>query len=167
MAMLSPHEVSAGRIADAPAEGLTLVLPRTSYEEPMLVAGIEDRKMAVFLTGQFRLEAFECSSNDALEGMSILGVSIELDGESIFDPGSGSGATLGCLIRRDTVLNIMATVRDGTHGFRRAQPVTLLNGLPACSERQAVAFRKWRVVLGEGDDKRELFAVTIPEPKEN
>ncbi|MEA3043133.1 MAG: hypothetical protein QOH47_971 [Sphingomonadales bacterium] len=165
MTMVYPREICVGSLSHAPAAGLTLLLPRTKYEETMLVAGVETRKIAVFLGAQFRLEAFECSTNDALKGMLIPGVSIELDDESRFNPADGDSPTLGCLIREGVVLSIFATVKDGPHGFKRAQRVALISGLPACAEREAVAFRKWRIVIGEDEDKRELLAMDCPAPK--
>lgn len=161
--MLAPHETVVGNFALAPDTGLTLMLPRSQYEQPMLIAGLPKQKMAIFLGEEFRFHGLSCGDQDNLEGLLIPEVQIELDEVSIFNPADRGGLPPGALIREGTVLNIMAHVRDGRHGFDRLQRVAVLAGLPACAEREAAAFRRWQIVLGEGDDKRVLREVSLLE----
>jgi len=159
--MLSPHEISVGGFPEA--EGLTLMLPRNKHDEPILISAASGEKVAVYL-GSHKYSACPCGDSDGWKGLLIADVSIEVDEASVFDP-DYEDAPLGALVREGPGLNIIAKLPDN-HMINRAQPVALVAGLPACRERVSAGFRKWRVVKGEGQDKRELFAVSLPVPKE-
>jgi hypothetical protein len=160
--MLSPAEFHVGDLANAAAAGLTLFKPRNEYEEPMLFAAGE--KMAISLGGRYAFHAlrFEEAEAHKWAGLVIPGVSLEVDETSAFDAGN-SRAPAGCLVRMGTTLACMANVEDGS--FTRLQNVSLVDGLTACADGQKAGFPKWRIVLGEGEEKRLLLAIDLLEKK--
>jgi hypothetical protein len=161
--MLKPAEFSTGSFPEADASQLTLMLPRRSSEEPILITHAGGEKVAVYL-GQYKYNACPCGDSDAWKGLLIAGVSIEVDEASLFDPGY-EDAPPGSVVREGTGLNIIAKIIDN-HQINRIQPVALLGGLPPCRERTSAGFRKWRLVLGEAEEKRVLFTVDVtPQPQ--
>ena len=84
--MLQPQEIVVGPVNAAEPNSLTLILPRTKYESPMLIAGTPDGLFAIFLGGEQPFHAFDCSGNDTWKGAMIGGVTLELDETSLFDP---------------------------------------------------------------------------------
>jgi hypothetical protein len=162
--MLRPEEFSVGAVRDAAAEGLTLLLPRTEYEQPMLIAAASGAKIAVFLGAEHAFHALDEEINGRFEGILIPSVRIELDPASIFDPSGSQGLPAGTLIREEDTLKIAAFMREGRHGFERLQRVPLLIGLPPGPEREAAAFRRWQIVLGEGDDRKILRELSVALP---
>jgi len=118
--MLRPDEFAVGSFPEAEDKGLTLILPRRSSDEPVLVTGAPGEKLAVYL-GQHKFSACPCGDSDGWKGLVITGVSIELDETSLFDPDQ-EDAPLGALVREGTGLNIIAKIRD-RHHINRAQPV--------------------------------------------
>jgi len=88
-------------------------------------------------------------------------VRLEFDETSIFDP--EDSAPLGGLIRAEDQLHILATP-DG--GFPRdSGKVLLIANLPAGEKSMAAGFRRWCVVLGEGQAKREIKAMDVTSRK--
>lgn len=161
MALLAPHEFSVGGIGEAPEQGLSLLLPRSQYDLPILVAAGEKGKVGIFLNDPSNVDAIEWTEDDhQYFGILIPGVSIELDSSGIFDPRSGT-APLGSMIRVGTSLQVIAGFSGDRIG--RRQRFMLLSDLPPSAEHESAGFRKWRVVIGSGDDKRELLKMDIPE----
>jgi hypothetical protein len=161
MAWLSPAEFSVGSFPEA--EGLTLILPRNKHDEPILITQAGPEKVAIYL-GKHKYDACPCGDSDGWKGLLVAGVSIEVDEASVFDP-DYEDPPLGAVVREGASLDIIAKIVD-SHHIRRAHPVAVVTGLPPCRERASAGFRKWRIVKGEGRDKRELFPVSLPLPKE-
>jgi hypothetical protein len=156
MVMLSPEQFSLGSFVEA--EPLTLMLPRSDRDEAILITQAGSEKVAVYL-GAHRYNACPCGDSDAWKGLLIANVSVEVDHASIFDAGR-EYAQPGSLVRQGTSLDVIAKMVDSYH-IDRDQPVTLVSGLPAAHEHSAAGFRKWRLAIGEGYDKKELFSVDI------
>ena len=156
--MLRPEEFAVGSFPETDADELTLMLPRRSSEETILIAGAAGEKIAVYL-GQHEYDACPCGDSDAWKGLLIPGVSIELDEASVFDPGH-EDPPLGSLVREGTGLSIIAKIVD-SHYINRAQPVALVGGLPQCREHVSAGFRKWQIILGEDADKRVLASIDV------
>ena len=154
--MLSPSDFSVGSFPEA--EGLTLMLPRTQHEEPILIADASGVKVAIYL-GKHKYDACPCGDSHGWNGLLIADVSIELDETSLFDPGRDD-APLGALVREGVSLNMIAKIIDNHH-IQRAQPITIIAGLPPCRERESAGFTKWQIVLGEGEEKKVLFRVDV------
>jgi hypothetical protein len=152
--MLAPADFSVGSFPEA--EGLTLILPRTKYDEPILIADASGEKVAIYL-GKHKYDACPCGDSHGWNGLLIPGVSIELDETSLFDP-NHDDALLGMVVREGTGLNIIAKIIDNHH-IQRAQPITIVADLPPCRERQSAGFTKWQIVLGVGEEKKVLFRV--------
>jgi len=152
--MLSPSEFSVGAIGDA-TNGLTLVMPRNQHEHAILVTNASGSPYALFLSGDYQFEGFECSNNTSWNGILIQDVAIEVDERFIFDT-QGRYAPFGTLVRHDTQLDV---ITQSGNGFRRPARTPLILGLPPCRESYSAGFTKWRVVLGEGTSKRELMCV--------
>jgi hypothetical protein len=152
--MLSPHECSVGYISDA--VGLTLILPRGGYENSFIVVATAESKFAIVLGGEHRFRSFECSNNMSWAGLVIPNVAIEIDETSIVNAGPGS-APLGALVRAGTTLAI-ATKSDDRMGNHT---VPVLTGLTPCRDDLAAGFKRWRVVIGEEQSKRELKMIEV------
>jgi hypothetical protein len=149
-----------GRICDA--KPLSLFMPGSKYQPTALVVSPEEGLLeAVVLDGQHQFVVFECSTNKAWHGMLIHDVSVEIDEKSLFDL-DRFDPPLGALTRKSDVLSIAAMPHDG---FRTIRRIDLIRGLPTTGEDVQVGFTRWRIVVGIGMDKRELFVVDRPIPK--
>jgi hypothetical protein len=158
--MLSLQEFAAGRLCDA--KPMSLFMPSSKYDATTLVVGLDDGKLfAVVLEGSHAFKGFDCTDNKAWRGMIIHPVAIEVDEKSLldldrYDPPSGS------LTRKGDLLSVMAHADEG---FRGMQPWKLVGGLPTGGDDAKIGFTRWSVVLGNGQDKRVLFTVDRPRPK--
>jgi hypothetical protein len=152
--MLSPDEFTVGTLASAKAG--SLLLPRTKYEETVLIGETDEGPTAVFLSGQFRFQCFQTSGANNWKGLIIPGVRVEVDEKSLFDPDAG-GSPLGAVVRIDTRLVVRAKT---DHSFGRAAKITLQSGLASAHEDSA-GFAKWCVVIGEAPNKRVLVTVDL------
>lgn len=153
--MLLPAEFSVAYIGDATA-GLTLILPRDHYDEPILVTCASGSPYAIFL-GQNQFAGFECTNNNSFGGILIPNVSIEINEDSIFDA-ENRQPPLGALVRRGTQIDLITRTESG---FRRPIKTPLIVGLPPCSQTMAAGFTKWQIFIGEGIMKRELRRIEI------
>jgi hypothetical protein len=149
--MLSPAEFSVGCLGDA--SGLTLVLPRGKYDCTAIVSQAGGPSMAVFLEGQFQFSTFDCTGNTAWKGVLIPNVTLEVDETSAEE----SAGPLGALVRRDTQLMIRTKSERGIG----AGVTPLLTNLPPGHQGMAAAFTRWRIVIGEGVDRRELKIIDV------
>jgi hypothetical protein len=159
--MLRPDEFTVGPIADA--QPLSLVLPRSKYEEPLLVIGEPASRVAVFIGDRHRFDSMACEGNRSWKGLIVPGVRVEVDETSLFDPET-EYAPNGALVREGEGIT-MAVKARGAHGFSEQARVPLVSGLHGAGEQHRVGFRRWQVVLGEGDDKRVLCQVRADDPQ--
>lgn len=150
--MLAPHEFTVGTIGDA--ADMTLVLPRSPHEATMLITHAPDAPTAVHLDGQFRFASMNSAGNTSWGGVLVPNVSLEVDHTSIADP--DIGRPLGALIRKHTMLYIVAAP-DGGRG--RQTHVPLISGLPPCNENESAGFTRWRIMLGEGLNRRVVKTI--------
>lgn len=158
--MLSLNEFSAGCLCDA--KPISLFMPGSKYQPTALVVGIDDNKlMAIVLDGQHEFKAFDCSKNDAWRGMIVHPVTIEVDEKSLFDL-DRFDAPLGSLTRKADTLCVAAQA-DG--GSRVTQRWKLISGLPLARDNVEIGFTKWSVTIGRGPEKRTLFNIARPAPK--
>lgn len=149
--MLSANEFFVGALADAPP--LSLVLPRNKYEATMLIGSLRGAPAAVFLSGQFAFTAITCVNNHSWKGLIVPNVRVEVDPSSLYN-GDHVGGGPGSIIRTDTRLLIRGR---NEHSFGENVGVILHEGLTPCAEGYSAGFTDWRVVVGEGQDKRILW----------
>lgn len=149
--MLLPNEFVVGSIQSA--KSLSLVLPAKMHDETMLVGHIEGRSVAVFLSGDYKSSSFECEKNDYWSGLVVKNVKIELDEKSFVDA-------------RHVNVPLLSVIRTGEKLLITAKPmqvfhsrmlITLHENLDNSGVSE-VAFSKWRVVIGEGENKRVLWS---------
>ena len=95
--MLSPQEFSVGFTGDATT--LSLLLPRNSYEQPILLSPPQLGGMAVFLEGEHRFLTFPYAGNTAWKGLLIPGIRFEVDEKTAFAQNSFD-VPKGTLVRR-------------------------------------------------------------------
>lgn len=152
--MLKATEFAVGYLGDA--SPLSLILPRTKYEEAMLVGNVEGKATAVILSGQHQFLCFSGAGNTDWKGLMIPNVHIEVDETSLFDP-DASGTPTGSIIRRDTRLTIHAREE---RAFGAGTAVTLHDSLPS-AERLKAGFTKWQIVVGEETSKRVLWSTNL------
>lgn len=157
--MLKPSEIFAGLLERA--EPLSLVLPRSPYEQLTLVLNMGDRKVGLILDGGEELlhHFAEVQSQNDWSGVIIPGVEIELDLYSLFDV-SGCYPPRGSMIREGNTLGVQTSVL-GRRFAHQGGTIQVMDGLPACDINQRACFTKWRIVLGQGTDKRVLHAVDV------
>jgi hypothetical protein len=79
--MLAGNEFTVGTLADA--RPLSLILPRSKYEETVLVGGSEKEPTAVFVGGRFNFHFFECSNATNWMGLLIPKVHVEVDDQLV------------------------------------------------------------------------------------
>jgi hypothetical protein len=157
--MLKPSECFSGTLADITR--LSLVLPREKYERHFLIVPFADKMHVIFLGIAERFESFERTRDTPWSGLIVPNVEIELDetSASVFDAQS-QYAPPGALVRVKDRLQIAAKFADRHHAMPGTQ-IPILAGLPPCSENSAVGFKRWKIVLGEGEAKRMLFTVDL------
>jgi hypothetical protein len=151
--MLAPEDFTVGTIGTAVP--LSLILPRNSYEEIILIGHIDGAPAAVFLTGQCRFQCFLSTGNHNYGGLVIPGVRIEVDETSLFDAHGTS--PLGVAVRTDTRLIVRGKSED-FYGSTKA--ITLHDNLTSAGENR-VGFTKWQAVIGSGDQKRVLIEIDL------
>ncbi|WP_223615366.1 hypothetical protein [Phyllobacterium calauticae] len=122
--MLSPDEFTVGTFANAAP--LSLILPRSSYEETALIGSIDGAAAAVILSGRFAFHFFESANNHDWRGLIVPDVRVEIDETTLFDPDQND-IPLGTVIRTDTRLVIQAKRENS---FSRGVPITLRDELP-------------------------------------
>lgn len=150
--MLSANEFTVASLADA--KPLSLLLPRNEYDATFLVGGPIDRPIALFLGERHQYVSMECDEATNWFGLLIPSVRIEIDETSLFDVARIS-ASPGTLVRTETQLKVSA-IRE--QGVRTAAPVILETNLSPATNL-SVGFTRWRIVIGEGFDKRVLREV--------
>ncbi len=150
--MLLAKEFTVGTLADV--KPVSLMLPRKVSEAPFLVGSVKDTPTAVSLGDEFPFHAVGCTNAMEWRGLVIPNVVIEVDERSLFDPQFGP-TTVGAIIRIETRLGILARAEPSRVG-------TLMVDLEADlapTHDMSAGFTKWRIVIGEGQDKRVLREV--------
>ncbi|SNT10040.1 MULTISPECIES: hypothetical protein [unclassified Azospirillum] len=156
MTMLEGAEFFSGSLDDV--NGLCLVMPRDQHEE-FILAVPGNPRTAIYLDGETKFQGFTYTSNDDWQGLIIPGVRIEVDVTSTFNADSGR-APLGAVIRRVDYLAVAVLLKQ-SGVFGRQINVPVASGLQPCAQGCAVGFRKWQIVLGEGQAKRVLRKIDI------
>lgn len=155
--MLKPSECFPGYVENA--EPLTLILPRTSYEEKALTFTADSKKFALFLSGGadqvFRF--MERNGDHDWRGLLVPNVEIELDETSLFDV-DGHYPPLGSLVRHGDKLSVQ-TIALGNRFSPYGGQFPIMSELPSISPTEKACFTKWQIVLGEGQEKRVLHSV--------
>lgn len=155
MAMLRPDEFTVGVLGDAAP--LTLLLPRTKYETTFLIGGTAAEPAAICLSGQYKFTWFESAENSAWKGLLIPDVRVEADHGSIVD--AEQSMPLGMAVRKGAMLGIAARTSES---FGRASSlISVHTGLAEARSGHSAGFTRWSVVLGHGDDRRELFTLDL------
>lgn len=133
---------------------LSLLLPRSHLDEPLLIGTSQSGKTAcLMLSGHHQFSWFESEGADHWFGLAYPLVHIEMDETSVFSP-DYTQAALGNLIRKGTSLAVCAKSRE----LRGQDFVILEDNLPSTGEI-SVGFTRWQVVLGQGLEKKVLFKI--------
>ena len=144
-----------GRVSQA--QGLALVLPLSKTSEAFLVTSGE-RSVSIFLSGDHAGHVIQTENASNFDGMIIEGVEIEVDLSSAYNPSEASKRARS-VVRQSTVTGVF--VVDRADGFNQTviAPLDEISAPSSASER--VAFTRWRITVGTGDEKvvlREIDA---------
>lgn len=153
--MLRPDEFTVGALKDATP--LSLVLPRSKYEEPFLVGGTHDEPIAVFVGDKHSFHSFPCADNETWKGLIIPNVRIEADHGSLLSDSDGIPG--GALVREADRLVVWSISKAS--GFPDAVGVELVRNLSRTAERMRAAFLRWQIVIGEGHTRRVMKQIEI------
>jgi hypothetical protein len=156
--VLKPDEFRVGDLAAAAGSGITLLLARTQYEHTALIGEALNERYGIVLSGDLPGQAYLVGSAEPWEGILVPNVVIEMDERSAFDP--IAGLQTGPLVREGAVLSVVASTGSHPRVGGRLKLV-LMKDLPPCDERAAVGFTDWRIVVDEGEEKRELVSVSV------
>lgn len=152
--MLSASEFTVGTIGAATP--LTLVVPRNTHEEVILIGRCSSGPAAIFLGQSHQFQWFESTGNEHWCGLLIPSVRIEVDVTSVFDP-SHLHPRLGTVVRKGTQL--VAQARASSIQSLSESIVLEDNLSPASAD--GAGFLRWQVVLGSGREKRVLHDISI------
>lgn len=146
--MFSATDFHVGSLVDA--QPLSLLLPRSAREEPMLVASYSSIATAVFLTGEYRFRFFPCEGNTHWAGLIVPSVRLEVDFDSVFslqdrNPGAGD------VVRVGPELTLMGLAESGRH----LKSIVVESALPNAAE--SAGFASWRIVQGEPGHENVMF----------
>lgn len=158
MTMLDASEFSAGALGYA--RGLCFIAPRNGNEAPILVAP-GNPQSAIFLAGHEPYMGFPYENNEYWKGIIIPNIRIELDFSSLVNL-DYEFAPRGAMVRHGKCLSIAAIMENS---WRDDGLISLIHELSPCQEKISVGFRKWQIVLGEGQAKRILWTVDLTQPK--
>lgn len=158
-AFLKPSEIVIGPVSQA--NPLTFVLPRRSYEQRALIFDHDDKRFAFLLdgTGDLLHHICECNGQNDWNGVLVPGVDIEVDPDSLYD-GDRSYPPRGALIRHDSVIGVQTNYIGGRFAHLGGV-MTLMTGLSTCASQERACFTRWRIVLGEGENRRILHSVDV------
>ena len=164
MTYFTPDEIWVGSIASV--SELALVLPRRKHDETLLISRGGDGFWAIVLDfGKHQYRSFQISGDGVgRKGIIVPEIKIEVDQTSIFD--TNLEFELGSMIREDDKLSILVQT-NGAYGFGDEQHVQIMDGLRSCDDNQSAGFKKWRVILGEGERQRVLWEVNLERSESN
>ena len=151
--MLLPNEFSVGYVGDVTQ--LTLVLPVDAHDRACLVTTAQGTPTLVVVDERDTFASFECENNTSWRGILVPNIAIELD-ENSTSAVAGWSPPLGMMVRREDGLFISARF-DGR--LSRNALVPILTGLPRGAAQMAVGFKKWQIVIGEGQFRRTLISL--------
>lgn len=153
--MLAAHEFTAGRLADA--RPLSLLLALSDNDSTFLVGGTLEAPVAIFCGHEVHVfQCFDAREGTNWRGLIVPDIRIEIDETSVFDAGYVA-TRLGTLLRTGPQLQLCA---KADQSFSRQAKVTLQTGLPPTHDVVA-AFSRWRIVVGEGLDRRVLREIDV------
>ena len=150
--MISIAQAFAGSLQDAPP--MSFFVATSVGELEMLVIGTPDNRSAVVLSGEDPFVAYGREFDD-WAGLIIRDVAIELDQTCAFDSRTGQ-APAGCIILAGDKPYIRLV---GNHGTRY---MAAIEG--SAQPHQAsieVAFPRWQIILGQGDQKQVLKTIDV------
>jgi hypothetical protein len=158
MTYFTPNEIWVGAISSL--SEVALVLPRSSYEDTLLVTKEGDSCWATFLNpSSYQYHSFEILGDESdRKGLIVPDIKIELDQSSICD--NSNNFKMGSMIRESDKLSIV-TRSSRPYGSSYGRRIQILNNLKNCDERESAGYKKWRVILGEGERKRVLWDVDL------
>lgn len=164
MTYFMPDEIWVGGIASV--SELALVLPRQQHDETLLISKSRDACWATLLDpGIDQYHSFQISGDGTnRKGLIVLEIRIEIDQSSFFD--TNSQFKVGSMIREKDRLSILA-LTSGAHGYREAHTVQIMDGLLSCDGGESAGFKRWRIVLGEGERQRILWDVDLERSESN
>ncbi|WP_447724611.1 hypothetical protein [Sphingomonas koreensis] len=136
-------------------QGMALVTPISQYSELFFVTGGSD-STAVFLSEGIRGRAMRTETAVNFDGMIVEDIKIEVDTDSAFNPGE-TGKTLLAIIRQGSATGLFVSSDGG--GFRQTVIAPIGGVFDPGVATERVAFTRWRIVLGEGDDKVTLLEI--------
>lgn len=157
--MLKPSEFYVGSVEQA--GHLTLILPNKTYDNCALTFIADEKKYALFLDGEHRVQYHfvDCETDVQVGGIMVPGVEIELDPTSAID-GDGSRVPRGALIRHADALSVWTTFLGRSLGYSMGL-MALQTDLPKGDNSSRAFFTRWQLVLGHGHEKRVLHSVNV------
>lgn len=148
--MLALSEFFVGTIADAPIG--SLILPRSKYDRPGIIGTRDDQPFFVILGQDHRFQGFPSAGNARYKGLIVPDVVIEVDETSIGEPDRWD-TPLGSIMSQNGEIGVVAAAASS---FGAGHFVVRLASVKP--SEFGVSFSKWRVVLGNGSEKRTLLS---------
>lgn len=154
--MLTVDEFSAGELSTM--NPISLLRPIASHDQEVLVAGSHEVPIAVILHEENIYEWFKVEESSDWSGLIIPNLTIELDETSAFDA-RYEDPPFGAAVRKGSELAICVKRQK----IRGIPSIPLVSGLSSVGDSQ-VGFRRWQLVLGEGDRKRIMRSFDVAKP---
>lgn len=156
--MLRPDKLRVGSLAAERSSGLTLLLPRGPHEQAALIGQAQGQQHGVVLDGDLPAQAYVVQGEGTWSGLLVSNVIVEVDEMTAFDP--ASELKTGALIREADRLSILA--QSGPYPrLSRPLKVVLLEKLPLCDPDEGAGFGSWRLLVGDGIDRRQLLSIDV------
>ncbi len=130
----------------------------TSYTarcSAMLIIQTEGLTSVIHLDDDARFNCKELNIRYRIPGAYVPDVAFEVEQTTIYNPDS-EGPKLGSLIRRDSELHLVAEYSDSS-GFLDTSLIPVLENLLETDDGHDIGFTGWRLVVGKGNEKCELY----------
>lgn len=155
MTYLPPSRVRFARLSDI--KGPALLIPHDRPDDVLFVGSGED-PLVCFLGGRWKGEGFRQRLAENWEGVGIEDLQLMVDIGSAVFPNADGKRPLSA-VRGKSSMGLF--IRHKEDHFTQTIICDVATGLPPGSDDTRIGFTRWKLVVSEGDDEIEIFALDL------